>query len=78
MGGVPKPTPCFLDRCIRSYIDGNTKIYIDPFEDLFYSWDSLHGEIEVFNKQGKHAGVLDPDGNKIKFAVRGRKITKPN
>ena len=24
-----------------------------------YSWDELHGEIEVFNKQGWHLGALD-------------------
>lgn len=37
-------------------------------------WDGLHGKIEVYNKRGYHIMVLDPYGNKIKDAVRGRKI----
>jgi hypothetical protein len=40
-----------------------------------YTWDSLHGEIEVFNARGQHIGVIDPvTGETIKEAVRGRKI----
>lgn len=41
----------------------------------YYTWDSLHGEIEVFNKRGKHLGVIDPlSGLTLKPAVKGRKI----
>ncbi|MBI2767404.1 MAG: hypothetical protein HYX53_16035 [Chloroflexi bacterium] len=25
----------------------------------YYTWDSLHGEVEVFNGRGKHLGALD-------------------
>jgi hypothetical protein len=40
-----------------------------------YTWDSLHGEVEVFNAKGRHLGVLDPlTGTWIKRAVPGRKI----
>lgn len=40
-----------------------------------YTWDSLHGEVEVFNKRGKHLGVVDPvTGRLTKQAKRGRKI----
>jgi hypothetical protein len=40
-----------------------------------YTWDSLHGEIEVFNKRGKHLGAIDAiHGKLIKDPVRGRKI----
>jgi len=39
-----------------------------------FTWDSLHGEIEVFNKRGKHLGAMDPFGKFIKSAVKGRKI----
>ncbi|MCY4360754.1 MAG: colicin E3/pyocin S6 family cytotoxin [Gammaproteobacteria bacterium] len=40
-----------------------------------YTWDSLHGEIEVFNTRGYHLGVLDKIGGRlIKSAVKGRKI----
>ena len=39
----------------------------------FYSWDNLHNEIEVFDRFGKHLGVMDPTtGEMIKSAVKGR------
>jgi len=45
---------------------------LDPQD---YTWDSLHGEIEVFNKRGKHIGVVDAvSGELIKDAVKGRSI----
>ena len=40
-----------------------------------YTWDSLHGEIEVFNRPGKHLGAMDPKTERMtKAAVAGRKI----
>ena len=40
-----------------------------------YVWDGLHGELEVYNKQGVHMGAVDPStGVFIKDAVRGRTI----
>lgn len=40
-----------------------------------YTWDSLHGEVEVFNARGKHLGALDPvTGTLVKLAVPGRTI----
>jgi len=40
-----------------------------------YEWDDLHGEIEGYNKRGKHIGVLHAvTGTLIKPAVRGRTI----
>jgi hypothetical protein len=39
------------------------------------TWDSLHGEIEVFNLRGKHLEVLDAiSGKPCKGAIRGRRI----
>ena len=43
-------------------------------KDKYYSWDEFHGEIEVFDSRGKHLMVLNPQGEYIKDAVRGRKI----
>lgn len=46
---------------------------------IFHTWDSLHGELEVFNKNGLHLGVVCPiTGVVIKPAVRGRRINKQN
>jgi hypothetical protein len=40
-----------------------------------YTWDSLHGEVEVFNARGKHLGALDAvTGAWVKPAVPGRTI----
>jgi hypothetical protein len=44
-------------------------------KDQIYTYDSLHGEVEVFNKRGRHLGALDPDtGVFIKDPVPGRSI----
>jgi len=51
------------------------KLWRSQDKERYYTWDALHGEIEVFNKRGKHLGVLDAiNGTMIKAAVRGRKI----
>jgi hypothetical protein len=40
-----------------------------------YTWDGVHGEVEVFNRRGRHLGALDPlSGKKLKNAIPGRKI----
>lgn len=69
---IPRPRPCFLDTLQKYKVVGDTQIYRS--NDKYYTWDSLHGEIEVFNKRGHHLMVLDADGRKIKDAVRGRRI----
>lgn len=36
-------------------------------------WDSQHGDVEVYNRQGKHQGSADPNtGQMIKDPVPGR------
>lgn len=75
MGGVPKPKPCYLDRFKKSHVDGGRQVYVDQSEGVYYTWDSLHGEIEVFNSRGYHTGVIDAvEGKNIKPAKRGRRI----
>lgn len=72
MSYIPKPKPCFLDSLQKFRVIGDRQIY--RADDKYYSWDELHGEIEVFNKRGRHIMVLDAQGNYIKDAVNGRKI----
>nr|WP_314877466.1 colicin E3/pyocin S6 family cytotoxin [uncultured Pseudomonas sp.] len=75
MGGVPKPRPCFLDRFAKSHVDGDRQVYVDTLERVYYTWDSLHGEIEVFNCRGRHLGAIHAvSGELIKDAKQGRKI----
>ena len=79
MGGKPIPKPSILDSCKVVGIEGGSKVFKDPNEERYYTWDSLHGEVEVFNKRGKHLGVVDPiTGEFLKPAVKGRKISKQN
>ncbi len=72
MAFIHPPIPCFLNMLQKHIVQGGKQIY--KSEDKYYMWDGLHGEIEVYNKRGYHIMVLDPYGNKIKDAVRGRKI----
>ena len=74
MSGIPIPKPCFLDDCIQLGAVHGIKRWRSQDSKRLYTWDSLHGEIEVFNKRGKHLGVLDPEGNHKKEAVKGRTI----
>nr|WP_298115585.1 colicin E3/pyocin S6 family cytotoxin [uncultured Pseudomonas sp.] len=78
MGGVPRPIPSIFDGLKVAMIESGRKVYYNAAEDVYYTWDALHGEVEVFNRRGRHIGVADPvSGLMIKPAVRGRKIN-PN
>ena len=73
--GKPRPNPCFLDQCESlGAIDGE-KRWRSPDGKRLYTWDSLHGEIEVFDARGYHIGALDPvTGTYLKDAKKGRRI----
>lgn len=74
MSGKPIPKPSFLDQCILlGAFDGQKRWRSIDLKRL-YTWDSLHGEIEIFNSRGAHLGVLNPEGEFIKSAKKGRKI----
>jgi hypothetical protein len=70
-----RPKPCFLDQMDDLGFKNGQRLWRSKNSDRYYTWDSLHGEIEVFNKRGKHLGVLDAvSGELIKPPVRGREI----
>lgn len=71
---VAKPKPCYMDQFeFYKVIDGS-KVYRG--NGRLYSWDELHGEIEVFNKQGWHLGALDAKtGELIKQARKDRRLS---
>jgi len=50
MAGKPIPNPSILDRCKVVGVEGQRKVYYDSQEERYYTWDSLHGELEVFNE----------------------------
>ena len=74
MGGKPVPKKSFLNECLPAGAPNGQKIWKSEDSKRIYTWDSLHGEIEMFNGRGKHLGVLNVDGDLIKDAVKGRKI----
>jgi len=74
LSGKPIPEDCFLNYCETFGTREGKKIWRSKDRKRLYTWDSLHGEVEVFNKRGRHLGVLNPDGEFIKPAVKGRKI----
>lgn len=53
----------------------NGRITYKDKDGYLYQWDELHGEWQMYNKNGNHLGVLDEFGNPIKEAIKGRKIS---
>lgn len=75
MGGKNKPKPCFLDDKKYYGIREGKKVWRSSDDKRYYTWDSLHGEIEVFDKRGSHLGSANAvSGKLIKYPVKGRKI----
>jgi hypothetical protein len=56
------------------FVNGN-QVWRSEDKQRYFTWDALHGEIEVFDKKGRHLGAADPiTGKLIKPPVRGRSI----
>ena len=72
----PVPKPSFLtNECEYIGAFKGEKRWRSINKKRLYTWDGLHGEIEVFNNRGRHLGVLEPqNGMLIKPAIKGRKI----
>lgn len=78
MAGIARPKPSIVDKYRKHKVEGGRQYYFDPEEQRYYSWDSLHGEFEVFDRRGLHLGSVCPQtGITIKPAVRGRRFN-PN
>ena len=73
MAYQPKPEESFINQFeFYKVIDGR-KVYRNS--DRYFSWDELHGEVEVFNRIGYHLGSVDAiTGKRKKDAVKGRRI----
>ena len=70
---IPKPTPCYLDGLESHKVINGRKVYRSG--RFLYTWDELHGEIEVFDRRGRHMGALDgTTGEQIKPAKAGRRL----
>ncbi|MDF2795427.1 MAG: pyoS3A [Pseudomonas orientalis] len=56
---------------------GKTRRRWKDSKGRIYEWDSMHGKVEIYDKQGKHAGEFDPvSGHQTKPAKPGRKTPK--
>ncbi|MCC6901250.1 MAG: hypothetical protein IT377_19915 [Polyangiaceae bacterium] len=68
------PKDGFIATLTRVPREGETR-WMDANGKRLYTWDGVHGELEVFTSRGHHLGSVDPvTGKMLKDAVKGRKI----
>lgn len=75
MARHPIPRPSILDAFEPlGFIAGERRWRSEDGQHLF-TWDAHHGEVEVYDRRGRHLGAIDPiTGAVLKDAVRGRWI----
>jgi Cytotoxic len=72
---IPVPKPSLLDNCDFLGAFNGKRRWRSSDGQRLYTWDALHGEIEVFNRRGRHLGAIEPrHGRLVKDPVKGRKI----
>ncbi|WP_184986263.1 colicin E3/pyocin S6 family cytotoxin [Sphaerisporangium rubeum] len=71
---IPWPRTGFLARQRRLGAPNGRMRWQSLSGDEYYEWDSQHGHVEVYNKRGRHIGVLDCEGVVIGKPVQGRRI----
>jgi len=72
---MKKTLPGFEGSKRLKHKDGSREAW-DLGKGWHAEWDSQHGEVEVYNKRGKHQGAYDPNtGEKIKDAKEDRNPT---
>ncbi|WP_071651682.1 MULTISPECIES: colicin E3/pyocin S6 family cytotoxin [Duganella] len=75
MSPKPIPKPSYLDECISLGARDGQRRWRSKDGTKLYTWDYTHGDIEVFNKRGRHLGSIDAiNGKFIKDPVPGRRI----
>ncbi|MGW6427235.1 colicin E3/pyocin S6 family cytotoxin [Nocardia sp. NPDC055053] len=74
MSPVARPRPDWLDTQVKLQWNGEQRWRSDT-GDRLYTYDRLHGHIEVFDKRGRHVGVADIlTGQLVGKPVKGRRI----
>jgi hypothetical protein len=64
----------FVEELEPTKAKGRRKRWLG-FKGQIYEEDTQHGELEKYNRRGKHKGAVDPDtGEIIKKPVKGRCI----
>jgi len=74
MPPLSPPKTGFVETLTRVRRAGELR-WMDADRKRLYTWDALHGELEVYNARGYHLGSVDPvTGKVLKSAVKGRRI----
>nr|WP_309225145.1 colicin E3/pyocin S6 family cytotoxin [Salinispora sp. H7-4] len=73
---APKELPGFPDaRRVKPRTSvqggGGTRALWED-KKFIYEWDSQHGEVEKYNKKGKHLGAFDPSTGEMMTDSKGR------
>ena len=72
---VRRPQPSILDDMIRFGVRDGRQVWRNADTTRYYTWDSLHGEVEVFDKQGWHLGAAHAlSGDLLKEAEKTRRL----
>jgi len=74
LAGKPIPEDCILHTMERLGVFSGERRWRCPRTGRLFTWDAFHGEIEVYNRRGKHLGAMDAEGRFINTAVKRRKI----
>jgi len=45
--------------------------------DRIYEWDYQHGNVEVYDKRGRHLGEFDPENGNIVKPADARRTVEP-
>lgn len=72
--GVPDVKPAKPKTPKQGAKSGKRKRWKDSDGNI-YEWDYQHGDVEKYDKRGKHKGSIDPkSGEQTKPPVKGRKV----
>ena len=69
----PKDIKDVFPNAENSSNKNQRKRWIDGVNGDIYEWDYQHGDIEIYDKRGKHKGSINPKTKKQKPPVKGRK-----
>ena len=69
----PKDIKDVFPNAENSSNKNQRKRWVDGVNGDIYEWDYQHGDIEIYDKRGKHKGSINPKTKKQKPPVKGRK-----
>jgi hypothetical protein len=73
---IPLSSPNYTERLTPLRQFNGRKRWRDDESKRIFEYDSQHGELEVYNKRGRHLGVADVEsGQLIKPAIKDRRIS---